>query len=77
MGRTHMNSMKAGALIALIAAASPAAADDSSAAMLAFGLVGAWSVDCSTNMALPCDDALEEPAAAAAGAKDLAQVLVW
>jgi len=51
-----MKATRFGLLIGLVTAAGPAAADDSSSAILAFGLVGAWSVDCSTSMALPCDD---------------------
>jgi hypothetical protein len=56
MERSLMHVTKSGLLMGLLAIASPAFADDSSQAMLAFGLAGAWSVDCSTDMTLPCVD---------------------
>jgi hypothetical protein len=47
---------RAGLLLGLLATAAPAVAETSSDAMRAFGLIGSWSEDCSTDMTRPCAD---------------------
>jgi hypothetical protein len=56
MQRSNLEAARLGLLLGLLAAASPAAAETTSDAMLAFGLVGSWSADCSTDMTRPCVD---------------------
>jgi hypothetical protein len=51
-----MNATGSGLLIGLLVFATPVFGEDTSQAMLAFGLSGAWSVDCSTDMSQPCVD---------------------
>jgi hypothetical protein len=56
MRTSHTNATRAGLLLGLLAAASPSVAETSSDSMRAFGLIGSWSEDCSTDMTRPCAD---------------------
>jgi hypothetical protein len=51
-----MRAIGSGLLLTALLAAQPAFALDATEAMRAFGLVGSWSVDCSTDMSRPCED---------------------